>query len=399
LRIFEPLNAFEFAASYFGFLPEPFAFSLRALRAVAARVRAGARYDLVHDVQCLGWGMLGMRALGLPMVTTVHHPLSVDRRASFQRDVSFRDALGTATFYPVTMQSFVSRRADRLFTSSRVSAEQITRDFRVDPERIRMVANGVDTELFSPDPHVARNSDEILCIGRASDPNKGVPMLITALSRLPKHIRLTLVDEDHIHNPARVRAHELGCVDRVDIVGRVPIEELIALYRRAALVAVPSRYEGFGLPAVEAMACGTPVVATSAGALPEVVETGGGGVLVARDSPDALARAIRALLEDPERRAELGALGRKGVEAAYGWPRIAERTAAIYEEVAAERRGRPARITTSANAGKPLATAPSAPSAAPAMRSGSLASIGDHEGIPHPSETPSTWSSSRLPDA
>ena len=399
LRIFEPLNAFEFAASYFGFLPEPFAFSLRALQAITSRLRAGVRYDLVHDVQCLGFGMLGVRALGLPVVATVHHPLSVDRRASFQRDESFRDAVGTATFYPVAMQSFVARRADRLFTSSRASAAQITRDFRVDPARIRMVANGVDTELFTPDPRVARRTDEILCVGRASDPNKGIPTLISALSRLPEHIRLTLVDEDHANNPARVRAQALGCADRVDIVGRVPVEELIALYRRAALVAVPSRYEGFGLPAVEAMACETPVVAAAAGALPEVVETGGGGVLVARDCPEALAHGIGALLGDPERRAELGARGRAGVEAAYGWPRIAARTAAIYEEVAAERRGRPANTTTSASAGSPVASAPNPPSAARATRSGSRASIGDHEGIPHPREIPSTCSSSRLTDA
>jgi glycosyltransferase involved in cell wall biosynthesis len=152
LRIFEPLNFYELAASRIGFLPEPFAFSVRALRALAAQLLAGAAYDVVHDVQCLGWGVLGMRALGLPVVSTVHHPLTVDRRASFARDTGFREALGTATFYPVAMQSLVARRLDRLLTSSRASARQIARDFRVDPARIRMVANGVDTELFAPDP-------------------------------------------------------------------------------------------------------------------------------------------------------------------------------------------------------------------------------------------------------
>jgi glycosyltransferase involved in cell wall biosynthesis len=256
LRIFEPLNFYELAASAFGFLPEPFAFSVRALRAIAARLREGARYDIVHDVQCLGWGLLGLRAMGLPLVTTVHHPLSVDRRASFIRDETFRDALGTMTFYPLGMQATVARRVERLFTSSLASAREIERDFGMDPRRIEMVANGVDTDLYRPDPAVARDPDEILCVGRASDPNKGVKTLIEALPALPREVFLTLVDDDHPENGARLRARELGCADRVRITGRVPVDELVALYRRAALVVVPSRYEGFGLPAAEAMACG-----------------------------------------------------------------------------------------------------------------------------------------------
>ncbi len=351
LRIFEPLNFYELAASRMGFLPEPFAFSVRALRALASRLRAGAAYDVVHDVQCLGWGVLGMRALGLPVLSTVHHPLTVDRRASFARDASFREALGTATFYPVGMQSRVARRLDRLLTSSRASAQRIARDFRVDPARIRMVGNGIDTQLFAPDPDVQRDPDEILCVARAADPNKGVATLIEALPHLPRSARLTLVDEAHAQNPALVRARQLGCADRLHVVGPLSVEALVARYRRAALLAVPSRYEGFGLPAAEAMACGTPVVASASGALPEVLETAGGGVLVPRDAPEALAAGIRRLLERPEQRAALGALGRKGVVAAYSWPRIAARTAAIYAEVAAARRGRPTSSTTSASAG------------------------------------------------
>jgi glycosyltransferase involved in cell wall biosynthesis len=338
LRVFEPLNFYELAASRIGFLPEPFAFSVRAFRALVRRMRAGRGYDLVHDVQCLGWGILGMRALGLPVISTVHHPLSVDRRASFARDRTFRDALGTMTFYPIGMQSFVARHIDRVLTSSAASAREIERDFRVDAKRIRMLANGLDTELYCPDPDVERSDDEILCVGRASDPNKGIATLVEALARLPAHVRLTLVDDDRPDNAARRRARELGCAQRLHVAGHVTTEELVHLYRRAALVVVPSRYEGFGLPAAEAMACGTPVVATAAGALPEVVGVGGGGVLVERDSPDALARAIGELLERPATRGELGALARKRIEAAYAWPRVARATAAVYEEMLSERR-------------------------------------------------------------
>jgi glycosyltransferase involved in cell wall biosynthesis len=335
LRIFEPLNFYELCASYLGFLPEPFAFSLRAFHHLARRVRAGARYDLVHDVQCLGYGVLGIRALGVPVVSTVHHPLTVDRRASFVRDRTFRDALGTMTFYPIGMQSWVARRIERIFTSSAASARRITRDFGVPADRIAMVANGVDTDVFCPEPGTRRSEAEILCVGRASDPNKGIRTLIEAFALLPRRARLTLVDDDHPDSLARKRAAELGCAERVRIVGRVPTEALVGLYRRATLVAVPSRFEGFGLPAAEAMACGTPVVATAAGALPEVIGVGGGGVLVPPDRPEALAKGMATLLEQPGARAELGARGRDRVVAAYAWPRVAEATAAVYAEVVA----------------------------------------------------------------
>jgi glycosyltransferase involved in cell wall biosynthesis len=351
LRIFEPLHFYELMASRLGFLPEPFAFSMRALRALAARLRTGRRYDLVHDVQCLGWGMLGVRALGLPLVATIHHPLTVDRRASFVRDENLRDALGTMQFYPVGMQAFVARRLERLLTSSAASAGEIQRDFGVEARRIRMVANGVDTDLYCPDPAAVRRDDEILCVGRASDPNKGIRTLLEALTRLPRDVKLTLVDDDPPDGGARKQARRLGCADRLHVTGRVDVETLVGLYRRAALVVVPSRYEGFGLPAAEAMACGTPVVATRAGALPEVVGVGGGGVLVPRDDPQALARAIADLLARPSARAELGALARKRIEAAYAWPRVARATADVYYEMLAERRGRPASTTTSASAG------------------------------------------------
>jgi len=354
LRIFEPLNFYELATSYLGFLPEPMAFSLRAFREIAARLRAGNHYDIVHDVQCLGYGILGIRKLGIPVVTTVHHPLTVDRRASFERDESLREAIGTMGFYPVAMQGFVARRLDGLFTSSTVSAREIRRDFRVPTERIRMVANGVDTNLFRAAPGTERSPNEILCVGRASDPNKGIGNLIEALARLPRNLRLTLVDEDHPDSLARKRAEQLGCADRLTITGRIDNDELVRRYRHASLVVVPSRYEGFGLPAVEAMACGTPVVACAAGALTEVVGATGGGVLVPPDEPDALASAIADLMARPEIRSVLGKRGSIRVNEAYAWPRVAHATAGAYAEFIEDfrtRLGRPARMTTSDSPG------------------------------------------------
>jgi glycosyltransferase involved in cell wall biosynthesis len=359
-EVFAPLNFYELASSRLGFLPEPFAFSCRAFQTLAGEIRRGNRWDLVHDVQCLGYGLLGLRALGLPVVTTVHHPLSVDRRASFDRDESLREAIGTAKFYPIGMQRFVAQRLDRVLTSSETSARQIVDDFGVRASRIVNVWNGIDTDTFRPDSEAKRSDAELLCVGRASDPNKGVKTLVQSLALLPEHVTLTLVDDDHPDNQVFKWARQASVLPRLRVVGRVPQDELLALYRRATLVVVPSRFEGFGLPAVEAMACGTPVVASHAGALPEVLRIASGGVLVPPDDPTALARGIRELIDDPERRSALGRRARERVEATFSWRRVAEATVRVYRDVLAERRGRPTSTITSAHSGARRPTTSSA---------------------------------------
>ena len=351
-----PLNFYEMASSRLGFLPEPFAFSVRAFQALASRIRAGRAWDVVHDVQCLGFGLLGAQAAGVPLVTTIHHPLTVDRRASFIRDNSLREAVGTMKFYPIGMQAFVARRLDRVLTSSEASAAQIVRDFGVNPERVTNVWNGIDTDLFCPDPNVQRKTNEILCVGRANDPNKGIRTLLEALARMPDTTRLSLVDMDGADNPAFQWARELGVANRFTVLGRISTPALVQEYRRATLVIVPSRYEGFGLPAVEAMACGTPVIASDAGALTEVIHITEGGILVPRDDATALAKAAATLLEQPELRARLGSQGRRRVVSKLSWPRIAQATAQVYAEVLSERRGRPAKTMTSAHEGTLPAT-------------------------------------------
>jgi glycosyltransferase involved in cell wall biosynthesis len=352
LKVLRPLNFYELAASRLGFLPEPFAFSLRAFGRLTHHLRRGHGFDLVHDVQCLGYGLLGLRALGLPVVTTVHHPLSVDRRASFVRDETLRDAIGTAKFYPIGMQSFVARHLDCVLTSSEVSAHQIVRDFGVEPGRVRNVRNGLDTDLFSPDTSVEKDPHGILCVGRSTDPNKGIATLIKALAYLPDSVTLTLVDDDSPDNQVRRWASEANVLDRLHLTGRVASNELVDLYRRAAVVVVPSRYEGFGLPAVEAMACGTPVVAARSGALPEVLDLTGGGMLAERDNPGSIARAVQTLLENTETRMLMAKRGRERVVETLSWPRVAAATADVYAEVVERAsRGRPTTTTTSASVG------------------------------------------------
>jgi len=391
--VLSPLRFYELATSRIGFFPEPFIFSARAFRELARRARCGTRYDVVHDVQCLGWGLLGIRALGTPVLATVHHPLSVDRRASLRRDRTLRDRIGTLEFYPVEMQAAVARRLDGILTSSVVSRSLLMRDFAVREQRIHCLANGLDTDRFTPSRDCARARSEILCVARAADPNKGVSVLLDALALLPSEVTLRLVDRDAPDHPARVWARERAVEHRLAVTGPLSEAALVAAYRRAALVVVPSRFEGFGLPAVEALACETPVVATRAGALAEILGQVGGGVLVDPNDPAALAREISHLLERPARAIERARLARPKVIERYGWPRIAAATEQVYRSVLAAR-GRPAATMTSARPGRARATTSRPARIREAICGGSRSTQRDQPGTPQPSEAPSQRSSS-----
>jgi glycosyltransferase involved in cell wall biosynthesis len=337
-RIFRPLAFFEFASSLFGFLPEPFAFSVRAARAIVASLRAGARYDLVHDVQTLGYGLLWLRALGLPVVSTVHHPLTVDRQSSLRRDRTFREMKGTLTFYPVRTQARVARRVDAMITSSRASVGEIARGFGVPEARIFDVGNGV--KLPPRGPRRARPAKpQLLFLGRRNDPNKGFTCLLQALARLPADVTLRVMDSPPVRGETELLSlvADLKLHDRVRFEGKIPRPDLEAALASAAVVVVPSLFEGFGLPIVEALAAGTPVVATTAGAIPEVAARAGAGRLVAPSDAVALAAAIVETLRDWDREHHAAHETRARIEAEFGWPHVAARTAEIYARVLATR--------------------------------------------------------------
>lgn len=332
LRIFTPLNFYEFAMTRFGFLPEPFAFSLRAARSVIERMREGRRYDLVHDVQSVGYGLLWLRALGVPVVTTIHHPLSVDRRSSLRRDRSFREKKGTLTFYPVRSQRRVARHLDAVLTSSDASAHELAGEFGVRPERIHRVQNGVGLPVPGS-PRVRPDPPELLFVGRCGDPNKGLEYLLSALARLPSTVGLRILDDFPTGTALDGQIRELGLRDRLRFSGKVSSQELERAYRSAAIVVLPSLFEGFGLPAVEALAVGTPVVATRAGALPEVIAASGAGVLVPPADPVAFAGAIEQVLARWEVEHARALDTRSRIEQAFAWKRIAARTGRIYEQL------------------------------------------------------------------
>jgi glycosyltransferase involved in cell wall biosynthesis len=331
--IFRPLNFFEWGVTRFGFFPEMLIFSIRIIPLLRKIFRT-EKFDLIHDVQSLGYGLLMAKGFGRPVVTTVHHPLTIDYAASLERDRNFKEHYYTVVFYPLKMQRRVITRLDRVITSSEETAREITRSFRVPPEKIRNVYNGLESEFLRSGNGERRVPRSLLFVGNTDDTKKGILYLLKAMTLLPEEATLTIVDQGKPHKtyaPQMVEKWDLS--SRVTFTGKVSTEVLRTLYQKTEAVVLPSLYEGFGLPAAEAMACETPVVATAVGALPEVLGSEGAGALVPPRNPEALAGAVLKLQADAGERRKMGLLGRKRVEDFFTWEKVAERTLNVYREL------------------------------------------------------------------
>jgi glycosyltransferase involved in cell wall biosynthesis len=228
----------------------------------------------------------------------------------------------------------------RVITVSSSSAADIVAQMGVDASRLRVVPVGVDTRRFRPLPEVARVPGRIMTTASADVPMKGLVPLLEAMAkvRTERQADLVVIGRPRPESRAEATIDRLGLAGAVRFVSGVADEEIVRLYAEAEVAVVPSLYEGFSLPAVEAMACGVPLVATTGGALPEVVgKSGETGLLVAPADPGALAGALSLALDDAGLRARLGAAGRARVLERFTWQATARATAEQYHEVLGRR--------------------------------------------------------------
>ena len=313
--------------------PEPLTFSLRAARHLLPRRNA---FDVVHDNQSLGYGLLRLVRAGMPTVATVHHPIAIDRRLELAAAPTMRRRLTLQRWYAFTsMQARVARRLDAVTTVSESSRRDISAYMGLAPERIEVVPVGIDPDRFTPPPAGRpRDPDSILAVTSADVPLKGLVHLLEAVAKLrtERPVRLTVVGTARPGGPADAALDRLALRDAVRFTGPLPEDELIGLFQRAWVVAIPSLYEGFSLPAIEAMACGTPLVTTDAGALPEVVGTRA-GIRVRAGDVGELTAALQLVLDSPSLAEQLGRAGRRRVLDSYTWRATAERTAEWYAAV------------------------------------------------------------------
>ncbi|MCX4551396.1 glycosyltransferase family 4 protein [Streptomyces sp. NBC_01387] len=332
------IDAVEVGTMWTGGFPEPLTFSLRARRHLTAR---RGEFDVIHDNQTLGYGLLG--DLGAPLVTTVHHPITVDRRLDLAAAGDWRRRASVRRWYGFTrMQKRVARRLPSVLTVSGSSQQEIIDDLGVRRDRIHVVHIGADTGLWSPDPAVAEVPGRIVTTSSADVPLKGLVHLVEALAKIrTEHpdAHLVVVGKRAEDGPVAQAIERYGLDGAVRFVKGISDEELVDLVRGAQVACVPSLYEGFSLPAAEAMATGTPLVATTGGAIPEVAGPDGETCLaVPPADAGALAAALSRLLADPVLRTRLGAAGRERVLARFTWKQAAIGTVERYREAIAARR-------------------------------------------------------------
>ncbi|QRY64737.1 glycosyltransferase family 4 protein [Gordonia sp. PDNC005] len=318
----------EVAAMWTAAFGEPLTFSLRAARLLRSR---RADFDVVHDNQCLGYGLLAIKRAGFPLVATIHHPITQDRALAVRAAKGLKKISAWRWHSFLAMQGRVARRIPSLLTVSRSSDQDIRQAFRVSDDAIATIPLGVDTTVFAP--RAERIPGRIVCIASADAPLKGVSYLLEAVAKVAaeRHVELTLVSRLDPDGPSARLIDDLAITDKVSVVSGIDDDELAALLAGAQIACVPSLYEGFSLPAVEHMSCGTPLVATRAGAIPEVVgENEEAAILVEPGDAGALAEAFTRLLDDPDLRARLGAGGRERVRAQFSWSAVAAATAERY---------------------------------------------------------------------
>ena len=323
----------EVTAFSAGTFPEPLAFSMRAWDHL--RHRQG-EFDIVQDNQCLGYGLLLIeRQLGLPILGTIHHPITVDRRLEMEAADGWYKRLSLRRWYAfVDMQTQVAQRLKRIITVSENSFKDIVQDHKVKPENMAVVPVGVDIDLFKPLSSVKPIPGRLVTTASADVTMKGLKYLLEAVAKLRTErddVHLVVIGKRKPGGASDEAIKKLGIEDHVEFITGVPEERIIELYSEAELAVVPSLYEGFSLPAIEAMACGVPLVATTGGALPEVAGTDGDtAMLVEPADSEALAAKLRWALDQKNLRPTIGARGRQRIVERWSWKHTAVKTVEQY---------------------------------------------------------------------
>jgi len=332
---FDVVEYFITAAATFA---EPLTFSLRAHRELAGRLE---QFDIVHDNQCLGTGIWKIHQAGLPVLETIHHPITVDRRLETEHAPTAWKRFTKNRFYAFTnMQTKVAQKLPRILTVSSNSYEDIIRDYKVDAERLHIVNVGVDTNQFRPLDDISPVPGRLMTTASADVAMKGLAFLLEALAKLRTEndsIHLVVIGKPKYDSKATKLIKELRLSEHIEFVSGVSDERIVELYNEAQIAIVPSLYEGFSLPAIEAMSCGVPLIATTGGALPEVVgEDGVTALQVAPGNSEDLAAKIRWALKEPKLRSTIGSAGRQRVVKNYSWRITAEKTVEHYRALLSE---------------------------------------------------------------
>ena len=328
-------DTFEYFSMLTGGFPEPYTFGRRLVKYFR---KHKPDYDIVHDNQSLCYGTLALQQMCIPLVTTIHHPITSDLDIALKHAPNWKHRLLVRRWHSfLGMQKAVVPGLNHIVTVSEASRQDIAKAFGIGEDKIHIVHNGIATDLFRPMPDTHRKPNRIMATASADAPLKGLAYLLNALVDIRKQVpeaELLVVGKLKEDGDTRKLIDKLDLWDHVTFRSDLTPQEIVDLYAEASVAVVPSIYEGFGLPAGEAMASGVPVVSTDGGALPEVVGDAG-KIVPVRDS-DALSRAIVDLLKSPDDRKTLGEAGRARIVESFSWEVAARDMVSLYRNVMAE---------------------------------------------------------------
>ena len=325
-------DTFEWWSMLTGGFAEPYTFGLRLLPWLKEH---GHRFDIVHDNQSLCSALLKLEQQGTPLITTIHHPITWDRDIALAHAPDRTSRLLIRRWHSfLRMQTRVARGLHHITTVSESSRRDIAEAFGIEQDRISVVHNGIDSNVFHPVEGIEREPEKLISTASADQPLKGTTHLVKALSILQAtypNLTLTIIGKPKIGGATETLINELKLDQSINFKSGLTTQEICELYASASIAVVPSEYEGFGLPAGEAMACGVAVISTDGGALPEVV--GDAAVVVKTKSAEALANGIATLIENPKRRDALAKAGRERILAEFNWKTAAQKMTSLYLSV------------------------------------------------------------------
>ncbi len=327
VELMNTINLIEWLGiSTMGF-SEPLTFGMRAYQYLKNKFH---QYDIIHDNQSLSYGLWAIKKK-IPTIATIHHPITVDLDIAVKSEPVLWKKLKHLRWYSfLSMQKKVTRTLPHIITVSQCAQNDISSKFRIPKSRFTVISNGINTNLFYPIPEIKREKNRIIVTNSADTPLKGLDYLLQSVADISKkrNVRLVVVGTPKKNGRILRLIKNLGIAPFVRFTGRISDEEFVRQYARATVAVIPSVYEGFGLPAGEAMACGVPLVSTTGGALPEVV--GDAGILVPPADSGALTEAITSVLSNPDLAEKLSAAGYQRVQNHLTWQAAAEKTVNVY---------------------------------------------------------------------
>jgi len=328
MKLLNPINLFEWLSVNSGGFPEPYTFGKRIKKILKQNLN---EYDVIHDNQSLAYELLFFQKKK-PLVTTIHHPISLDLAYQLQstNDI-FLKLLMRRWHSFLVMQKFVAKRLKKIVVPSNSSMDDIKEEFRVDKNKMERVMNGIDLNVFYPDSKIQKIPFKLVTVASADVPLKGLDYLLKALSDLAEvysDISLSIIGEQKKGGHTERLIKKLNLEKRVNFFSNLTQEDLRKTYCEAELAIIPSLYEGFGFAAIEAMACGVPLISSSGGALPEVIKDT--GIIIPPKNAKEIYNSVDFLLSSPKSAKELAEKGLQRVNSKFSWTAIAKQLEKVY---------------------------------------------------------------------